>query len=77
MWPGAAFKSLARIFLRNFGKELPNKRIGNAGKSPDVKPDTLSACGRVVVATIRVFSRVPDPFVRKLLTKIAEKYARE
>jgi hypothetical protein len=25
---------------------------------------------------IRAFSRVPDPSVRKLLTKIAEKYAR-
>jgi hypothetical protein len=38
---------------------------------------TQYATPKESVRLIRAFARVPDPFVRKLLTKIAEKYARE
>ena len=38
---------------------------------------TQSATPEESVRLIRAFSRVPDPFVRKLLTEIAERYARE
>jgi hypothetical protein len=38
---------------------------------------TQSATPEESVRLIRAFSSIPDPFVRKLLTEIAEKYARE
>ena len=67
-----------KLWLASIDGDLRSEPLKHKNPATACEDQVMqSATPEESVRLIRAFSRVPDPFVRKLLTKIAEKFARE